>query len=161
MRAERGRLALLDFGLMAEIGVKEREGMVSEKQSSSRKLATLHPRPVLSSRQMFKTVHRFLFLLFSRHRAHFFFWGGGAILLFVCFVFLLLSREKVGALIHTANRDYKALIEDLIALEVLPPDTDRSQVRDTRHSRSCWRHRISIDALLLRHRHRSFETDDL
>lgn len=29
-RGERGRLALLDFGLMAEIGVNEREGMVRE-----------------------------------------------------------------------------------------------------------------------------------
>lgn len=28
MQAERGRLALLDFGLMAELGVREREGMV-------------------------------------------------------------------------------------------------------------------------------------
>lgn len=35
---------------------------------------------------------------------------------------------QVSALIHTANRDYKSLIEDLIALEVLPPDTDRGQV---------------------------------
>lgn len=34
----------------------------------------------------------------------------------------------MSALIHTANRDYKSLIEDLIALEVLPADTDRSQV---------------------------------
>lgn len=61
MRAERGKLALLDFGLMAELGAREREGMVS-------------------------------------------------------------------ALIHTANRDYKALIEDLVSLEVLPADTDRGQV---------------------------------
>lgn len=28
MRDERGRLALLDYGLMAELGAKEREGMV-------------------------------------------------------------------------------------------------------------------------------------
>ncbi|CAB1109481.1 unnamed protein product [Ectocarpus sp. CCAP 1310/34] len=61
MRDERGRLALLDYGLMAELGSKEREGMVS-------------------------------------------------------------------ALIHTANRDYKSLIEDLVALDVLPADTDRGQV---------------------------------
>ncbi|CAM9689764.1 unnamed protein product [Scytosiphon promiscuus] len=61
MREERGRLALLDYGLMAELGAREREGMVS-------------------------------------------------------------------ALIHTANRDYKSLIEDLVALEVLPADTDRGQV---------------------------------
>ncbi|CBN75294.1 Predicted unusual protein kinase (ISS) [Ectocarpus siliculosus] len=32
------------------------------------------------------------------------------------------------ALIHTANRDYKSLIEDLVALDVLPADTDRGQV---------------------------------
>ena len=30
MRAERGKLALLDFGLMAELGAREREGMVSD-----------------------------------------------------------------------------------------------------------------------------------
>eukprot|EP00903_Cladosiphon_okamuranus_P007787 g7536.t1 len=60
-RGERGRLALLDYGLMAELGSKEREGMVS-------------------------------------------------------------------ALIHTANRDYKSLIEDLVELEVLPANTDRGQV---------------------------------
>lgn len=36
---------------------------------------------------------------------------------------------QVSALIHTANRDYKSLIEDLVALEVLPKDTDRGQVR--------------------------------
>lgn len=36
---------------------------------------------------------------------------------------------QVSALIHTANRDYKALIEDLVSLEVLPADTDRGQVR--------------------------------
>lgn len=29
MRDTKGRLALLDFGLMAELGTKEREGMVS------------------------------------------------------------------------------------------------------------------------------------
>lgn len=37
--------------------------------------------------------------------------------------------HQVSALIHTANRDYKALIEDLVSLEVLPADTDRGQVR--------------------------------
>lgn len=36
---------------------------------------------------------------------------------------------QVSALIHTANRDYKTLIEDLVSLEVLPADTDRGQVR--------------------------------
>ncbi|CAN0184379.1 unnamed protein product, partial [Ectocarpus sp. 4 AP-2014] len=35
---------------------------------------------------------------------------------------------QVSALIHTANRDYKSLIEDLVALDVLPADTDRGQV---------------------------------
>lgn len=36
----------------------------------------------------------------------------------------------MSALIHTANRDYKSLIEDLVALEVLPADTDRGQVEN-------------------------------
>lgn len=31
-RGERGRLALLDYGLMAELGSKEREGMVRKQQ---------------------------------------------------------------------------------------------------------------------------------
>lgn len=31
-RGERGRLALLDYGLMAELGSKEREGMVRKRK---------------------------------------------------------------------------------------------------------------------------------
>lgn len=31
----------------------------------------------------------------------------------------------VNALVHTANKDFDRLIEDLIDLKVLPKDTDR------------------------------------
>lgn len=34
----------------------------------------------------------------------------------------------VNALVHTANKDFDRLIEDLIDLNVLPPDTDRAKV---------------------------------
>lgn len=63
---------------------------------------------------------------------------------FFCAVFpvlsLLLSLDvQVSALIHTANRDYKSLIEDLVALEVLPADTDRGQVRAIDNDENCRR----------------------
>lgn len=49
-------------------------------------------------------------------------------MLLLLLLLLLRVDVQVSALIHTANRDYKSLIEDLVALEVLPKDTDRGQV---------------------------------
>lgn len=38
----------------------------------------------------------------------------------------------VNALVHTANKDFGRLIDDLIDLNVLPPDTDRAKVEPVR-----------------------------
>ena len=34
----------------------------------------------------------------------------------------------VNALVHTANKDFGRLIDDLVELKVLPADTDRAKV---------------------------------
>jgi hypothetical protein len=39
----------------------------------------------------------------------------------------------VNALVHTANKDFGRLIDDLVDLQVLPADTDRAQVEPVRY----------------------------
>ena len=40
-----------------------------------------------------------------------------------------IDRDRmVSAIIHLANRDYEALVEDFIQLEILPSDCDRGKV---------------------------------
>jgi predicted unusual protein kinase regulating ubiquinone biosynthesis (AarF/ABC1/UbiB family) len=52
----------------------------------------------------------------------------------------------VNALIHTANKDFPQLIDDLVELGVLPQDTDRGKVEPIMRYTSITKFRMHVHA---------------